>query len=93
MKQVIPETDPDYFKKRVFERPDGFYWEDLETGDAYGPFPTLLDAQSDMRYNADASPEPAGTLEEAAAEIGIADWIDPETGEPAEEKVPRLEDH
>lgn len=93
MKQVIPETDPDYLKKRVFERPDGFHWEDLETGKTYGPFPTLLDAENDMRYSAEALPEPGETVEEAESEIGIADWIDPETGEPAENQVPRLEDH
>jgi hypothetical protein len=33
------------------------------------------------------------TLEEAEAEIGIADFVDLETGEPAEESPPRLEDH
>ena len=33
------------------------------------------------------------TLEEAEDEIGVAGWIDPDTGEPAEEGVPRIEDH
>jgi hypothetical protein len=93
VKQVIPETGPDFMKKRVFERPDGFYWEDLETGKTYGPFPTLLDAENDMGYSADAASEPGETVEEAQAEVGIADWIDPETGEPAEDQVPRIEDH
>ena len=37
--------------------------------------------------------EPGETLEEAESEIGVADWIDPDTGEPAEESVPRIEDH
>ena len=36
---------------------------------------------------------PFVTLEEAESEIGIANWIDPDTGEPAEESVPRIEDH
>jgi hypothetical protein len=31
-------------------------------------------------------------LEEAEADLGIADWIDPETGEPAEESIPRVGD-
>ena len=35
---------------------------------------------------------PEETLQEAENEIGIADWIDPETGEPAEgQSPPKLE--
>ena len=30
------------------------------------------------------APEPGESLREAESEIGIADWIDPETGDPAE---------
>ena len=37
MKQVITETPGDFEKKRVVERADGFYWEDRETGEAFGP--------------------------------------------------------
>ena len=58
-----------------------------------GPFPTLLDAVNDMQYIAEAGPEPGETLGEAEDEIGVADWTDPETGEPAEEQVPRIEEH
>ena len=35
----------------------------------------------------------ADDLHETEAELGISDWIDPETGVPAEDSVPRLEDH
>jgi hypothetical protein len=35
----------------------------------------------------------AEDLHEAEAEIGINQWIDPDTGVPAEDSVPRLEDH
>jgi hypothetical protein len=41
----------------------------------------------------DGAPEPSETLAEAEAEIGIADFVDPDTGEPAEESRPRLEQH
>lgn len=92
-RQIIAETDPDFARKRVFERPDGFYWEDVKHGATYGPFATLLEAQNDMRYCIEAQSEPGETVEEAESEIGIADWIDPETGEPAEEQVPRTEEH
>ena len=93
MKQVIPESPPDYDASRVIERPDGFYWQDRESGEFFGPFPTLLDAVNDMQYNAESESEPGETLREAEDEIGVSDWIDPETGEPAEEQVPRIEDH
>jgi hypothetical protein len=93
MRQVIPETPPDFDEKRVIERPDGFYWLDAETGERFGPFATLLEAVNDMEYSAEAQPEPGETVAEAEDEIGIADWIDPETGEPAEEQVPRIEQH
>jgi hypothetical protein len=93
MKQLMPETPPDYDPARVIERPDGFYWRDPGSGRLFGPFPTLLDAVNDMTYAAEAGPEPGETLEEAESEVGMADWIDPDTGEPAEEQVPRIEDH
>ncbi len=35
----------------------------------------------------------AEDLHEAEAELGINEWIDPDTGVPAEDSVPRLEDH
>ena len=92
MKQPIPETLPDDEKRRLIERPDGFYWEDTMTGETFGPFATLLDAQNDMEYSAEGQHEPGETLHEAGEEIGIADWIDPDTGEPAEEQRPRIED-
>ena len=33
------------------------------------------------------------TLEEAEAEVGISGWIDPDSGELAEEERPRIEEH
>ncbi len=93
MKAPIPETPPDYDKTRIIERPDGFYWQDKETEEMFGPFPTLLEAIRDMEYNADADMETPESLEEVEAELGISGWIEPETGEPAEDTFTRLEDH
>jgi hypothetical protein len=93
VKQWIPQASPGFDASRVIERPDGFYWQDPGTGKDFGPFPTLLDAVNDMQYSADAGLEPGETLREAEDEIGIAEWTDPETGEPAEEQVPRIEEH
>lgn len=86
------QTPPDYDQTRVIERPDGFYWQDKLTEKLYGPFPTLLEAVQDMQYQDDTGYEEGESLQDAEAEIGIADWIDPETGEPAEGLLPRLND-
>lgn len=93
MIEIIPETPPDYDKVRVIERPDGFYWQSKDGDKTFGPFPTLIEAVQDMQYQGDSEGEAGETIEEAEAEIGIADWIDPDTGEPAEESIPRLEEH
>jgi hypothetical protein len=76
----------------VIERPDGFYWQDKLTEKEYGPFPTLLEAVQDMQGQNESDYEEGESLEEAEAEIGIADWIDPDTGEPAEGASPHLRD-
>jgi len=88
----IPQTSPDYDQTRVIERPDGFYWQDKLTDKLYGPFPTLLEAVQDMQGQDNTGYEEGESLEEAEAEIGIADWTDPETGEPAEGLQPHLSD-
>jgi hypothetical protein len=93
MARQIPETSPDYEETRLIERPDGFYWQSKVDGREYGPFPTLIEAAQDMERNDDSSFEAGETLEEAEAEIGIADWIDPDTGEPGEGPGPRTEQH
>lgn len=94
MTQVsIPETPPDYDKVRVIERPDGFYWQYRGTSEEFGPFATLIEAVEDMKEGADAASETGESLMEAEDEIGISDWIDPDTGQPAEDGIPRIEDH
>jgi hypothetical protein len=94
MTQVIPETPPEYDRTRIIERPDGFYWQAKDGGREYGPFATLLEAVQDMEVGgAEAAPEPGETLQEAESELGVAEWIDPETGAPGEEERPRTEEH
>lgn len=93
MTQPIPETPPDYDRTRLIERPDGFYWQAKDGGREYGPFETLIEAVADMQAGGETVSAPAEELAQAEAEIGIADYIDPETGEPAEESRPRLEEH
>lgn len=86
---VPSETD----QAQVIERPDGFYWQDKLSEKVYGPYPTLLEALQDMQGQGDNSYEEGETLEDAEAEIGIAEWIDPDTGEPGAGVSPRLADN
>jgi hypothetical protein len=90
MAAVIPETRADFDRTRVIERPDGFYWQSMEDEREYGPFVSLIDAANDMEASdVGAAVEP---LREVEDEIGIADWINPDTGELAEECVPHIQD-
>jgi len=89
---IIPQTSPDYDHARVIERPDGFYWQNESGSKIYGPFPTLLEAMQDMQGLDDTGYGEGETLLEAEAELGIASWTDPETGEPAEDSRPHLSD-
>jgi hypothetical protein len=93
MNHAIPETPADYDHTRITERPDGFYWLDKDNGESYGPFASLLEAVEDMQYDPDSDYEPGESLEEAEAELGIAGWVDPDTGEMAEDTFTHIEDH
>ncbi len=94
MNQIIPETPADFDKTRIIERPDGFYWVNQETAAEYGPFVSLLEAVQDMEYSDTGTLETvAEDLHQAEEEIGINDWIDPDTGEPAEETLTHIEEH
>jgi len=85
----------DHEKARIIERPDGYYWQDKQTDEEFGPFDEFLEAVASMEesFSYDESLEMAEGLKEAEEEIGIADWIDPDTGELAEESIPHIEDH
>jgi hypothetical protein len=79
----------------VIERPDGFYWE-AKKGETHGPFATLAEAEADLLAGgatAEDDVEVPEALQEAESELGINEWIDPDTGGPAEDHVPRIEDH
>ena len=78
----------------ILKRPDGFYWQS-KSGDLRGPFVTRAEAEADRLAGGAAEGEfDAGeSLQEAESEIGVAEWIDPDTGGPAEDNIPRIEDH
>lgn len=89
-KKPSPVSREEIPSGRVLERPDGFYWKDGT--EEYGPFPTRGEAEVAMQAG-DGEIEPGETLQEAESELGISEWIDPDTGGPAEDSVPRIEDH
>lgn len=79
---------------QVVLRPDGYHWQAAGGKHEFGPFATMEEALSEMEAaSSDDEAEPGESLEEAEGELGIADWIDPDTGEPAEgQSTPRLHD-
>ncbi len=93
MRQTIPATPADYDHTRIIERPDGFFWLDQDTGQTYGPFDTLLAAVEDMEYSADSDFEADDALEAVEEDLGLSAWVDPDTGELAEDTFTHLEDH
>src|SRR5438132_1056739 len=44
-------------QRHVIERPDGFYWQSVDSGEEYGPFTTHAEAEADMLTGGDASLE------------------------------------
>ena len=79
---------------RVVKRPDGYYWE-AKGVEARGPFATRAEAEADLLAGGANTPEfdDEDSLQDAESEIGISNWIDPDTGGPAEDNVPHIEDH
>jgi hypothetical protein len=88
-------TREEALQGRTLERPDGFYWESKATKELRGPFESRAEAEADLLAGGAAADEfdPKDTLQEAESELGISEWIDPDTGGPAEDNVPRIEDH
>lgn len=88
-----PRPQPADESAGLVYRPDGWYWQSPDTQQEFGPFDDRLSALADRdRYSEDA-PSEGETVQEAEQEIGIADWIDAETGAPAEgQSRPRLDE-
>jgi hypothetical protein len=91
----LPPEAAEPLQDRVIERPDGFYWESKAKRETHGPFASLAEAEADMLSGGAAATEDlelGESLHEAESELGISEWIDPDTGVPAEDSVPRIED-
>jgi hypothetical protein len=74
--------------ERICHRPDGYYWQAIDGKQEIGPFDTYAEALADMDSGDAAGWTPGETLAEAESEIGMADWIDPDSGAPAEGQAP-----
>lgn len=96
MIQKIPTTSAEFDHTRIIERPDGFYWQDDADGREYGPFQTMLEAAADMQLADDevtAGEDGVDDLREAGDLLGVPDWIDPDTGQLADDERTRTDDH
>ena len=91
--QSLPGTAAELEGVRVIERPDGFWVQPAAGGHEFGPYATLVEAIESHRTEDEEELEPGGTLAEVEADLGVSDWIDPETSAPAEDRVPHIEDH
>jgi hypothetical protein len=89
VEEVVQEVE----MGQVVMRPDGYYWQAPDGKQEFGPYDSLELALSDMESASGEDTGPGETLQEAEDELGLADWLDPDTGELAEgQSTPRLSD-
>lgn len=72
----------------IVERADGYYWRSDDGERESGPFESFEHARADRDGIEEEGLAPGALLREAEREIGINDWIDAESGEPAEGSSP-----
>jgi hypothetical protein len=92
-----PPADPSVVAEledvRVIERPDGFWVVSAKGGPEAGPYASLVEAIEEHGTPEEDELESEDTLAEVEAQLGVSDWIDPETSAPAEDSVPHIEEH
>ena len=91
--EVAQVATPEPARLAVVQRPDGYYWRSGDGGTEVGPFASVAEAEADLNASADESLEPGETLYEAEQALGLADWVDSDTGELAEDTRTHIEDH
>jgi len=72
----------------LYERPDGWYWSAEDGHQEFGPFDSRETARADRDRFDEQGVDRTETVQEAEREVGMSDWIDAETGEPAEGQSP-----
>lgn len=94
MASKIPTTPADFDSTRIVERPDGYWWQPLDGGRERGPFTTLVEAVAEMEINDEAFIEDdTEGVRWVGEALGVPDWVDPETGQLADDLWTRIEDH
>jgi len=94
MSRTIPTTSSEFDHTRVTEPPAGFWWIAEAEGREYGPFASLIDAVDDMHAADDDAPTiEYDALRTAGEALGVPDWIDPDTGELADDERTRTDEH
>ena len=83
-KELASAQEENLSQGEIVLRPDGYHWVAPDGRQEFGPFETLEEAAADRDASDEEGPSPGESLAEAEDEIGIAGWIDPETGQPAE---------
>lgn len=89
--RVIPEASagtPADDRSALVEHPDGWYWVAADGHQQFGPFATPSLALQDRNVDDEQALSEGETIQEAEREIGIGDWIDAQTGAPAEGQSP-----
>ncbi len=64
----------------VVLRPDGYHWMAADGRHEFGPFATREEAMASLLQAVEEGVEPGESLEEAEQELGLANWVDTETG-------------
>jgi hypothetical protein len=72
----------------IREQPDGWYWAAPDGRQEIDPFGSRDLARVDRDRFDEQGLEATETVQEAEREVGVADWIDAETGEPADGQSP-----
>lgn len=91
--RVIPEAPTADDDTSFVQHPDGWYWLAPDGQQQFGPFADRQEARADRDRYSEEAPAEGETVQEAEREIGIGDWIDAETGAPAEgQSPPHLEE-
>lgn len=79
--------------RALVHHPDGYYWLSAGGRVQIGPFRTAEEALAEMHRADDGDIEADESLPEAEQALGLADWLDPDTGGLAEATHTRLEEH
>jgi hypothetical protein len=73
---------------RVVARPDGYYWVADDGEQEFGPYPTAAQALAAATEAIETTVEEAQALEDAEAEIGVAERQDHDIVEVDEQQAP-----